>query len=65
MYNVDVLQAGETNPVGWSTLRFRHLNNSAANVLMADGHVETHRFKIVNNLPSCTLKRSNINVNPQ
>jgi len=61
-FNVDIQQSGESNPAGWSTIRFRHLNNSAANVLMADGHVETHRFK---SKTECTLKRSNVNVNPQ
>lgn len=64
-YNVDISQNGETNPVGWSTIRFRHLNNKAANVLMADGHVETHTFKLVNGLPVASLLRKNVNVNPQ
>ncbi|CAN5583272.1 hypothetical protein BH09PLA1_BH09PLA1_08290 [soil metagenome] len=64
-FNVDLTAAGETNPAGWSTIRFRHLNNSAANVLMADGHVETHRYKLENGVPVCTLKRMNVNVNPQ
>ena len=61
-FNVDLTQAGETNPAGWSTLRFRHMNNTVANVLMADGHVESHRFK---SATDCTLKRMNVNVNPQ
>jgi prepilin-type processing-associated H-X9-DG protein len=49
----------------WGNIRFRHLNNSAANVLMADGHVETHYFKMISGKPVGTLKRLNINVNPQ
>jgi len=61
-FNVDLSQNGESNPVGWSTIRFRHMNNSVANVLMADGHVESHRFK---NATQCTLLRKNVNVNPQ
>jgi prepilin-type processing-associated H-X9-DG protein/prepilin-type N-terminal cleavage/methylation domain-containing protein len=64
-YNADLTSNGVGGLPGWSTLRFRHLNNSAANVLMADGHVETHRYKVVNNVPVSTLKRANINVNRQ
>jgi prepilin-type processing-associated H-X9-DG protein len=45
----------------WGNIRFRHLKNTAANVLMADGHVETHRLN--SDKTTCTLKRLNINVN--
>jgi prepilin-type processing-associated H-X9-DG protein/prepilin-type N-terminal cleavage/methylation domain-containing protein len=60
--NVDIPTNGDTNPAGFGNIRFRHLNNSAANTLMADGHVETHKFKDKTNV---TLKRKNVNVNPQ
>jgi len=51
------------NAPNWGNIRFRHLNNTAANVLMADGHVETHRIDYKSRTAS--LKRLNINVNPQ
>jgi prepilin-type processing-associated H-X9-DG protein len=56
-YNVNDTVAGSN----WGNIRFRHLKNTAANVLMADGHVETHRLSS-DGLHS-TLKRLNINVN--
>ena len=60
--NVDISINGDTGPAGFGNIRFRHLNNTAANVLMADGHVETHKFK---DKTSVTLKRLNVNVNQQ
>jgi prepilin-type N-terminal cleavage/methylation domain-containing protein/prepilin-type processing-associated H-X9-DG protein len=47
----------------WGNIRFRHLKDTTANALMVDGHVES--FKISNDKKSATLKRLNINVNPQ
>jgi prepilin-type N-terminal cleavage/methylation domain-containing protein/prepilin-type processing-associated H-X9-DG protein len=47
----------------WGNLRFRHVNNTTCNVLMVDGHVENH--KMSRDKLTCTLKRLNINVNPQ
>src|SRR5207302_4381846 len=44
----------------WGCIRFRHLKDTAANVLMADGHVETHRLS--SDKLHSTLKRLNINV---
>ncbi|HSV12906.1 MAG TPA: prepilin-type N-terminal cleavage/methylation domain-containing protein [Tepidisphaeraceae bacterium] len=45
----------------WGNIRFRHLSDTAANVLMVDGHVETHRLS--SDKLHSTLKRLNINVN--
>jgi len=73
--SIDVLAAGGTtftnkdssdsnDTVGgsnWGNIRFRHLKDTAANVLMADGHVETHRLS--SDKLHSTLKRMNINVN--
>jgi prepilin-type N-terminal cleavage/methylation domain-containing protein/prepilin-type processing-associated H-X9-DG protein len=47
----------------WGNIRFRHLKDTTANVLMADGHVEA--CKISNDKKTATLKRLSINVNPQ
>jgi len=60
--NRDATKNNTQNPEEWGQIRFRHLNNTAANVLMIDGHVETHRLK---NKTSTTLKRMNVNVNIQ
>jgi len=56
-------QLDTATALNWSNIRFRHLNNTAANVLMADGHVEAHRFD--NRTKITTLKRLNVNVNAQ
>jgi prepilin-type processing-associated H-X9-DG protein/prepilin-type N-terminal cleavage/methylation domain-containing protein len=42
-------------------IRWRHLNNTAANFLFADGHVEPRRF--VKQPLRCDLMRANVNVN--
>jgi prepilin-type N-terminal cleavage/methylation domain-containing protein/prepilin-type processing-associated H-X9-DG protein len=47
----------------WGNIRFRHLRDTTANGLMVDGHVES--FKISNDKKTATVKRLNINVNPQ
>lgn len=60
-----ILSANLADAPNWGNLRFRHLNNTSANVLMVDGHVESHTYRMVNGKPVGTLKRSNINVNPQ
>lgn len=60
--NVDATANNTQNPPQWGNIRFRHMRNTVANVLMADGHVESHRFKDKTNV---TLKRLNVNVNPQ
>jgi len=44
------------------TVRFRHNNNTAANVLMADGHVQ--QFNYNPHTYQTDLLRKNINVNP-
>src|SRR5262249_51793438 len=59
--NRDATGNNTQNPAEWGQIRFRHFNNTAANVLMADGHVETHRYKDKTNT---TIKRLNVNVNP-
>ena len=41
-------------------IRWRHLNNTAANFLFADGHVEARRYL---NSTTCGLLRANVNVN--
>jgi prepilin-type N-terminal cleavage/methylation domain-containing protein/prepilin-type processing-associated H-X9-DG protein len=43
-----------------ANIRWRHLNNVAANFLFTDGHVEAHRLV---NRTSCDLMRANVNVN--
>jgi prepilin-type N-terminal cleavage/methylation domain-containing protein/prepilin-type processing-associated H-X9-DG protein len=60
--NYDPLATGQNG--NWENLRFRHMNNTVANVLMVDGHVESHTFKVTNGKPTSTLKRVNVNVNP-
>jgi|SRR4051794_28147955 prepilin-type processing-associated H-X9-DG protein len=54
---------GFANNSNWGNIRFRHVNNSTANVLMADGHVEN--VKMSRDKLTCTLKRLNLNVNGQ
>lgn len=54
-----------SGPLNWGNLRFRHMNNTVANVLMVDGHVEAHTYKFSDGVGTCTLKRMNVNVNPQ
>ena len=61
--NKDSNNVNDTN--NWYNIRFRHMNNTTANVLMADGHVESHTYKMQNGVPRSTLLRSNINVNGQ
>jgi prepilin-type processing-associated H-X9-DG protein len=65
-FNFDPPGFSNTLPQNWGNLRFRHLNNTAANVLFVDGHVETHTWKLQQNgtHASCSLKRLNVNVNP-
>jgi prepilin-type processing-associated H-X9-DG protein len=63
--NFDPTSPSNTFPANWGNLRFRHMNNSVANVLMADGHVELHRYKFGEGKGTSTLKRLNVNVNPQ
>jgi prepilin-type N-terminal cleavage/methylation domain-containing protein/prepilin-type processing-associated H-X9-DG protein len=58
--NVDASKNNTQNPPEWGNIRFRHLNNTAADVLMVDGHVETHKFKDKTHV---TLLRLNVNVN--
>jgi prepilin-type processing-associated H-X9-DG protein len=55
-YNTD----RETNP---GNIRFRHSKDSAANVLMVDGHVATFRYNKQNRVTD--LLRKNIYVNPR
>jgi type II secretory pathway pseudopilin PulG len=46
----------------WGNIRFRHMNNTSANALMLDYHVQTFHY---NKLSHTTdLLRSNINVDP-
>jgi prepilin-type processing-associated H-X9-DG protein/prepilin-type N-terminal cleavage/methylation domain-containing protein len=45
----------------WATIRFRHMNNTVANVLMLDGHVENFHYKASDH--STDLLRLNININ--
>jgi prepilin-type processing-associated H-X9-DG protein len=63
--NTDAILNNTQNPPEWGNVRYRHMKNTTANVLMADGHVETHTFKMINGKAVGTLKRLNINVNPQ
>lgn len=62
--NFDPAGSSNTFPANWGNLRFRHMNNTAANVLMVDGHVETHKYRFSNGVGTSTLKRLNVNVNP-
>lgn len=48
-------------PDNWGTIRFRHMNNTVANVLMLDGHVENFHFNASTHVTD--LIRSNININ--
>jgi prepilin-type processing-associated H-X9-DG protein len=66
-FNFDPPGPSNTLPPNWGNLRFRHLNNTAANILFVDGHVETHTWKLQQNgtRANCSLKRLNVNVNPQ
>ena len=67
--NKDALLNNTQTPPEWGNVRFRHKNNTVCNVLFADGHVESEIFKSITVgstvTYSCTLKRSNVNVNPQ
>jgi prepilin-type processing-associated H-X9-DG protein len=47
---------------GTGNIRFRHLQNTKCNVLMADGHVESFTYNI--KTQETDLLRKNINVNP-
>ncbi len=51
------------NGANYQSIRFRHTKDTVANVLMADGHVES--FKYNPNTKTSTLLRKNINVNVQ
>jgi prepilin-type processing-associated H-X9-DG protein len=66
-FNFDPPQLSNTAPPNWGNLRFRHMNNTSANVLFVDGHVESHTWKPQQGgtRAFCTLKRLNVNVNPQ
>jgi prepilin-type N-terminal cleavage/methylation domain-containing protein/prepilin-type processing-associated H-X9-DG protein len=46
----------------WATIRFRHASNTQANVLMADGHVQTFNYNPHNQ--TTDMLKGNINVNP-
>ena len=51
----------------WQTIRFRHRNNTLANALMVDGHVESFTYdpkKRPNDPLVTTMTRKNIYVNP-
>ena len=63
--NFDPSGTSNPPPQNWGNLRFRHMNNTVANVLMVDGHVESHRYKFGEGKGFSTLKRLNVNVNPQ
>jgi len=55
------------NPLNGSNVRFRHVNNTVCNALMADGHVEsfTYNKRLGPSDPKVTsLLRKNVNVNP-
>lgn len=56
--NVDAQDWGFS---GQSNIRWRHLGNSTANFLFADGHAESRKLAAGGN--SCDLLRGNINVN--
>ena len=60
-----IISTNLSDAPNWGNIRFRHVNNTTANVLMVDGHVESHRFKLVDGVPRSTLTRANINVNAQ
>ncbi|MBC8107366.1 MAG: prepilin-type N-terminal cleavage/methylation domain-containing protein [Anaerolineae bacterium] len=62
--NFDPAGASNSFPANWGNLRFRHMNNTVANVLMADGHVESHKYKFLDGVGKSTLTRANVNVNP-
>jgi prepilin-type N-terminal cleavage/methylation domain-containing protein/prepilin-type processing-associated H-X9-DG protein len=50
-----------------SNIRFRHANNTVANVMYCDGHVAAQHLKKSPTLPgkfTCDLLRRNVNVNP-
>lgn len=47
-------------PANWGNIRFRHLEDSSANVLMVDGHVESFSYNPKTHQPS--LLRKNIGV---
>jgi prepilin-type processing-associated H-X9-DG protein len=47
---------------GWGNIRFRHLGNTSANVLMADGHVTS--FSYNPKTMTTDMLRNNIGVNP-
>ena len=62
--NVDFTPANNGQMI--NSIRFRHLDNTVANALMADGHVESFTYnhaKAANDLTVTTLKRGNIYVN--
>lgn len=46
---------------GQSNIRWRHLGNTTANFLFADGHAESR--KLSQDGKTCDLTRGNINVN--
>jgi prepilin-type processing-associated H-X9-DG protein len=47
-------------------IRFRHMNNTQANCLLVDGHVQAFKLKKTTDLKNATdLQRRNIYVNPQ
>jgi prepilin-type N-terminal cleavage/methylation domain-containing protein/prepilin-type processing-associated H-X9-DG protein len=55
------------NPLNASNVRFRHVNNTVCNALMADGHVQsfTYNKRLGPGDPKVSsLLRSNVNVNP-
>jgi prepilin-type processing-associated H-X9-DG protein len=55
------------NPLNGSNVRFRHVNNTVCNALMADGHVETFTYNKrlkPTDAKVTSLLRRNINVNP-
>lgn len=45
----------------WGNIRFRHMQNTAANALMLDGHVQTFHYNVATQ--STDLLELNINVN--
>jgi prepilin-type processing-associated H-X9-DG protein len=57
-----------TDSIGnWQTIRFRHRNNTLANALMVDGHVESFTYdprKKPNDPLVTTMQRKNVYVNP-
>ena len=65
-YSATPTDVNKDSAINQSNIRFRHMKNSSANVLMVDGHVESFKYDAnlkSNDLRVTTLLRRNVNVN--